>query len=182
MRTYVILLILFSLLTACKTNQPASPAEKAKTEEVKTEAVELYGFRFWIPPGFVKTIDDIKAVDLKENIKSRETAFRDTLTGAEIHIIFHPEPYGKTLYDYYRSLADKHKATITNIAGLPAVGLTENIVFNGKGLPLDEPLVRQKYYVLDAADNCLELVLNRGIHKNETAKIFQQFIDKIQHK
>lgn len=178
MKKYAIIIIVL-FFSACQTTPKLAPEAKTKPEIVQANDTVMYGFRFVIPKSYHKITDDVSATDLHGNIRSRETAYKDSLTGAEIHIILHPEPYGKTLYDYYSELTEKQKATTTNIAGLPAVKQTEKILLNGKGHPLDKPVIRQKYFVLDQGNNCLELVFNQTKDDEKIDIEFQKFIREI---
>jgi len=178
MKKYAIIIIVL-FFSACQTTPKLSPESKTKPEIVQAKDTVIYGFRFVIPKSYHKIIDDVSATDLHGNIRSRETAYKDSLSGAEIHIIFHLQPYGKTLYDYYYELAEKQKAATTNIAGLPAIKQTEKILFNGKGQALNEPVVRQKYFVLDKENNCLELVFNQTKEDEKIDLEFQKFIREI---
>jgi len=178
MKSYYIFFILL-LLAGCKTTQTTPVKAEIQPNEDKNEFLKLYGFQFDIPDTFVKVIDDVKTTDLKDNIRSRETAFKDSITGSELHVIFHPQPYGKPLYDYYHSLINENKANSTNIAGFPAVHYVEILHTDGKGFPLPVSIVRDKYFVLDDDNSCLELVVNKTSNQENIDDIFQKMINEI---
>ena len=178
MKPYYILFI-FLLLSACKTTPNTTHKEEKNSSVEHKEPVQLYGYNFILPEGFVKIIDDVQNADLKGNIRSRETAFKDSNSGVKFHVIWHPAPYGKTLYDYYHSLLSENKASLTGIAGLPAVHYTEELSTDGKGHALEVPYVRDKYFVLDNENACLELVSERQKNDKTAHNAFQQLIKNI---
>jgi len=178
MKVYIIILSLF-LLAGCETAKTTQQKPKEVQKKSVHTTTKIYGFQFLIPDSFVRIIDDVATEDLKGEIRSRETAYQDSITGSELHIIFHPRPYGKTLFDYYYSLIEKNKASTTSIAGLPAVHYEEKLTIDGKGHPLAEVLVRDKYFVLDHDDTCLELVVNRKENDELAKNTFQKLIKDI---
>ncbi len=179
MKTNIFLLaVLF--LVSCQTTKNTQQETEPLTQKEAKKSVQIYGYNFLIPESYIKIIDDVKAEDLKGNIRSRETAYEDPSKKATIHIILRPAPYGKTTYDYYLKLSYEKKAVLTEISGIQAIRFVENIKTDGKGHPLSNPIIREKYFILNSDQSCLEIDLNRYQNDMISAKMFKQFIKYIQ--
>ena len=183
MKALSILLLILSLNYSCGNNKNIGQEKQSNNTAVKTDEsrkiVKKYGFQFIIPSNWENQETDLKAIDLKGQIKSIETSYVDVNIQSCIKLIFHPDKAGMTLYNYYnenKSIKSKH----FNIAGQPAIMIDEQLTRDGKGHILPKPLIRHKIYVLSPNHKgLLEIVYNLPKNNIKAKQVFEHFIQKI---
>lgn len=184
MKALSILLLILSLNYSCGNNKNIGQEKQSNNTAVKTDEsrkiVKKYGFQFSIPKNWENQETDLKAIDLKGQIKSIETSYVDANLQSCIKLIFHPDKAGLTLYNYYnenKSIKSKH----FNIAGQSAIMIKEQLTRDGKGHILPKPLIRHKIYLLSPNHKgLLEIVYNLPKNNIKAKQAFEHFIQKIQ--
>jgi len=177
-------------LWACMQEKPAQTVNKSSVDTIQVvqktttnlkkdsatkRVMKKYGFQFAVPKTWKVDLNDFKAIDLKGNVKTITSSFVDTVTNARVQLVYHPNKAGVSLYKYYR----KKNAELVKIAHQDAVKITRVLKTDGKGHPLQTPLVREKIILMTPDQSgSLEMILDV---KQNDQKAFDTWQDFLQH-
>lgn len=149
--------------------------QRPKTSNQKSTT--KHGLTLTLPTTWKPTIDDLKATDLKGNIVSIQSEYKDTDDQSQINIIFHPGEKGKSIYAYKLKKIGKNVKRI-NINNKEAIQTTEILKTDGKGHALKTPTKRIIVSLL-TKEGEVDFIINA---KSEAAqKNFHDFISKIEY-
>ncbi len=185
------LLLLFIGIFACKTQknqaisvksasieQPEeniSPNNKEQNSKLLDNQVQKYGIIFTRPENWKTDYEDLKSINRQGKIMSLESVYTDTLNSTRIQFVFHPGKNGKKIYNYkIKNLSKTGK--FIKIDGKQAIETSEIIRYNGKGMPIDQPLKRTKISLL-INEGELDIIYTGKQQEND--KNFDQFIQSI---
>ena len=158
-----------------KISQPVQKIDNTGNKNnTKNSIIQKYGLIFSKPKSWKTQFEDISSVNLKGEIMALETAYKDTMHNADIHLVFHPEKKGVALYNYQMKNLKKGGKLI-KIDGKQAIEKTEILRYNGKGIPLNPPLIRHKINLL-VNNGEVEIIFTES-EKDDT--IYQEFISKL---
>ncbi len=148
-------------------NQPVQTNQTApKTKK--------YGIKFALPSSWKTTTEEFKATDLKGNVVSIQSDYKDN-NESTISFNFHPGEKGKQLYAYKLKKMDKEAQQIS-IGHKKAIQTIELLKTDGKGHSLKTPTKRIIVSLLTDKGE-IDFVCNATNEASE--KTFHDFISNI---
>ncbi len=169
-----------SQLDSVKISKENSPSKsisihRDSVQKKYKNKIKKYGFLFVIPPSFKLVSEDLKAIDISKNVKSIETDWSDPENQIDIHLIFHPETAGQTLYEYY--LKEKKGIKKRSISNYDALEISEILHKNGKGKKIKP---RKKIQIfIKKKDGVLEIIYDFPLHNTKAMDIWKNFLNNI---
>ncbi len=165
--------------TKATSEQQGTPNTMPVPQKSSFKTVKKYGFEFRIPNSWQETVSNLKATDLKGNVKAIESDYNDTKNQSQIKMVYHPGNNGQILYDYYAKNALQKGKTV-QINGQKAIEITETLKYDGKGHQLSTPVTRHKIYLLSPNQNgSLEIIYDFPVANTKAQAGFKAFISQI---
>ena len=187
MKTLLIFVFTLNLNMSCGHTNNKQQSVQPETEKQipvaqqtpENKPVEKYGFQFQIPEQWQVQSEDFETKNLKGEVKTVESGYKDTSNNSSIRLIYHPGNAGMTLYRYYfeDTSGDVKKV---KIGRQEALQKDEVLTRDGKGHLLSVPFIRHKIYIVAPEQKgVLEVVYTLPKNDVKAGKVYHDFVNNI---